>query len=157
MKKLFLTSLFVFIAFIAFSQLAESFDDAKTQGISPKVDSIYQSACHRDSTKAVFPHSGEFMVGYKDFLQKLASYLYKNGFKCGTTGMGYFNRIYFSPNGKIDYYLYKFMPGTIDSLREMEFKRLANEFIKEYQFPLTANKKFAQCSHVVLCDPADKK
>ena|SRR5581483_9378025 len=157
MKKLFLTVLSVFIALMGFSQLAESFDDAKKQGISPKVDSIYQSACHKDSTKAVFPHTSEFMVGYKDFLQKLSGYLYKHDFKCGTAGMGYFNRIYFEPNGKIDYYLYKFMPGTIDSVREQKFKSLANEFIKEYQFPLTANKKFAQCSHVVLCDPADKK
>ena len=60
-----------------------------------------------------------------------------------------FQRIYFSPNGSIDYYLFNFLGKGSDELsqsKQKEFERLLSIFIKKYKFPLTAKVKFAQCS-----------
>ncbi|HLN95831.1 MAG TPA: hypothetical protein VK183_09350, partial [Flavobacterium sp.] len=47
-----------------------------------------------------------------------------------------FNRIYFSPDGTIDYFLYQFSGKTADEkpsgAQQEVFKRLLNEFIAKY-------------------------
>ena len=45
-----------------------------------------------------------------------------------------FNRIYFSPDGAIDYFLFDFPPGQIEPEKEKEFEHLLNVFIKTTNF-----------------------
>jgi hypothetical protein len=62
-----------------------------------------------------------------------------------------FNRIYFNPEGKIDYFLFNFLFTGGEKptlLREARFQELLNGYIQEYQFPLKPGIKFAQCSPV---------
>ena len=63
-----------------------------------------------------------------------------------------FQRIYFAPNGKIDYFIYNFklknvLPeNLISEEKQKEFERLLKLFVKDYTFFTSANEKFAQCS-----------
>jgi len=85
---------------------------------------------------------------YIQLLQDLGQFLsdqrftWKKATRC-------FNRIYFSPDGSIDYFLFNFLgkaEDKPDEVTEKEFQNLLNLFIANYQFPLTAKVKFAQCS-----------
>lgn len=84
-------------------------------------------------------------------LTDLATYLSENNFKWGNTTKC-FNKIYFQPNGTIDYFLYNFKSGEIDNSKEKEFQRLLNQFIASYKFSLSSQRKFSQCSPVTYMD-----
>lgn len=132
--------------------LGLTFQEAEAKGISiSKLDSLYQSAVHVDTSQAVFKTDSELQAmqqSYIKLLQDLGDFLSENDFhwkeptRC-------FNRIYFDSDGTIDYFLFNFLgkPEDIPSAeRQKEFERLLNTFIEDYQFPLSAEKKFAQCS-----------
>lgn len=144
----------VFAPFLAFAQpKAATFQQAVAQGISiEKLDSMYLSAIHSDSTKAVFrSNEGEFIDSYRTLLRDLGAYLKKNDFKWAARTKC-FNRIYFKADGTIDYFLFNFYPNQIDREKEAQFARLLSEFIQHYQFPLKAKVNFAQCSPVTYSD-----
>lgn len=132
-----------------------SIEEAQKIGISiEKLDLQYKSAIHTDSTKAVFKSEKEqqqLQESYIKLLQDLGSFLNKNNFKWGVKTKC-FQRIYFSPNGKIDYFIYNFklkniLPeNMISEEKQKEFQRLLELFTKEYTFSSTAKEKFAQCS-----------
>jgi len=135
---------------IAFSQsIATTFEKAEKQGISiSELDSKYQSALHDDSTKAVFnDRKDEFYKAYVALLKDLNTHLTKNGYVWNQP-VRCFNRIYLSAEGRIEYFLYNFPKGSLEGQKEAEFNRLLKSFIKDYQFPMTAKTKFAQCSPV---------
>lgn len=135
-------------------KIAASFQNAiNVKGISlEKLDEIYQSALHSDSSKAVFNgKETEFYDGYVSLLTDLATYLKKNDFTWDKTTKC-FNRIYINKNGEIDYFLFNFKPGEIDDKKEREFKNLLETFIQTYKFPMTSNVHFAQCSPVTYMD-----
>jgi hypothetical protein len=132
-----------------------SIEEAQKMGISiEKLDLEYKSAVHTDSSKAVFKSEAEqqkLQESYIKLLQDFGSFLNKNSFnwenktKC-------FQRIYFAPNGKIDYFIYNFklknvLPeNLISEEKQKEFQRLLELFVKEYIFSSTASEPFAQCS-----------
>lgn len=137
----------------AFGQhLGLTFQEAEKQGISIKhLDSIYTSAVHSDTSLAVFKTDTEqeaLQQAYIKLLQDFGKFLSDNNFKWEKPTRC-FNRIYFSSNGTIDYFLFNFL-GKIEDKptghTEKEFQRLLNAFISDYEFPLTAETKFAQCS-----------
>jgi hypothetical protein len=157
MRVIYFYALFL-INIYSFSQpMAGRFQKAINSGIALEVlDSIYSSALHDDSTKAVFHgKEKEFYAGYVSMLTELNSFLKKNDFfwskktRC-------FNRIYFNKEGKIDYFLFNFYPNQIEIEQESKFENLVSEFISTYQFPLTANRKFAQCSPVTYINSENK-
>ena len=142
------------ISFITHSQsFSGRFQKAIDNGISiKKLDSIYSSALHSDSSKAVFKgREKEFYNGYVSMLQALGVFLKKNDFSWGKTTRC-FNRIYISSEGTINYFLFNFYPNQIESTKEQQFEKLVSEFIKTYQFPMKANTNFAQCSPVIYSD-----
>lgn len=147
--KYFVTSiLLTYLTFGIFAQKALTFSEAKKIGVTiPKLDSLYQNGIHSDPKLAVFADQDEFYEAYRNLLQNFGKYLTKNEFFWDKTTMC-FNRIYFDKNGKIDYFLYNFRPNQISEKREEEFKRLLNNFIQDYMFPLSAKVNFAQCSPV---------
>ncbi|GHM99553.1 hypothetical protein WSM22_10430 [Cytophagales bacterium WSM2-2] len=69
----------------------------------------------------------------------------KNNFK----GTKYFQRIYFSNDGTIDYFTLNFL-GSADEIpsleKQSEFSQLLNISNQDYRFSLSASVKFAQCS-----------
>lgn len=130
-------------------KIATTFQKAESQGISiAQLDERYQGALHSDSTKAAFKgKEKEFYESYKSLLQDLNKHLVKNDFHWKKTTKC-FNRIYMDNSGSIDYFLFNFYPGEIEVDEEKQFEKLLGEFIQTYQFPLTNENKFAQCSPV---------
>ncbi len=148
----------VFLAFITFcttlsAQRAMTIAEAESNGLAMShLDSLYASALQSDSTKAVFGiRQTEFQDAYIQLLNDLGSFLNKNKFKWEKP-IKCFNRIYFSPEGRIDYFLFKFRQGDLTAEKEKTFSDLLTLFIKDYQFSVQAERRFAQCSPVKYLD-----
>lgn len=136
--------------------MALTFEQAAKQGISyEKLDSIYVSAIHADTSKAAFKTEAEqskLFEAYTQLLKTFGKYLTSNNFSWNAPTKC-FNRIYMKPDGSIDYFLYHFIskpgqPEPISEEKRIEFERLLNRFIQSYKFGVTASTKFAQCSPV---------
>ena len=118
-----------------------SIEEAQKTGISiEKLDLEYKSAVHVDSTKAVFKSDIEqqkLQKSYTKLLQDFGSFLNKNNFKWETKTKC-FQRIYFSPNGKIDYFIYNFKlknvlaENLISEEKQKEFQRLLEQIGREH-------------------------
>lgn len=153
-KKIALIPAFVFcLHFQAFGQhLCLTFQEAERQGISIiRLDSVYKSAVHTDTSQAVFqtgPEQQKLQQAYIKLLQDFGKFLSENNFQWEKQTRC-FNRIYFAADGTIDYFVFNFLGNTEDkppAHKQLEFQRLLNAFIKNYRFPLAAKIKFAQCS-----------
>lgn len=132
--------------------LGLTFQDAEKQGISIKhLDSIYTSGVHTDTAKAVFKTEKEQMAlhqAYVQLLQDFGQFLAENNFKWEKPTRC-FNRIYFSSDGTIDYFLFNFLGKPEDKPSESvekEFQGILTLFISNYTLTVTAKIKFAQCS-----------
>lgn len=134
---------------------ALTFKEAEIQGKSFQyLDHLYKSAVHDDVKLAVFKsveEQAELQKAYIKLIKDLASFLKTNHFKWEKPTRC-INRVYFNPNGKIDYFLYNFPQDQITPEKENEFARLLNLFIKDYKFSLTAHENFAQCSPINYSD-----
>ena len=131
-----------------------SFSEAAKIGITIQhLDSIYLSGLHVDSLKAVFSSTlfDTVQKSYIYTIKQFSKYLSSKGFKW-EKGTRCFNKIYFSAQGEIDYFLFNFAPGQIEQNKEIEFERLLNEFIKSYKFPLSGKNGFSLCSSVMYAD-----
>lgn len=134
---------------------AMTFQEAENQGVPfQHLDSLYKSAVHEVEHLAVFKTAAEqknLQLAYVRLLQDLGSFLRENGFKWEKQIRGA-NRIYFNPDGRIDYFLFHFPEGQLAPDKEMEFQRLLSLFIQGYKFEVSAGEKFAQCSAVRYSD-----
>ncbi|MHC2993435.1 hypothetical protein OB13_18340 [Pontibacter sp. HJ8] len=134
---------------------AMTFEEAEKQGIPfQHLDSLYKSAVHDNTALAVFKSSEEqaqVMQAYTKLLQDLGSFLKAHNFSWEQQTRG-FNRIYFKPDGSIDYFLFNFPPGQVAPEKEKEFCRLLGLFIQDYRLTLAAPERFAQCSPVRYSD-----
>lgn len=134
------------------------FIELQEHGLSAKeLDSLYKSAVHIDSSKAVFKTGAQQqqMYGaYSKLLQDFGNFLKSKGFEWKQPTRC-FNRIYFAPDGTIDYFVFNFTTKgvkTEDQLSERkqkEFQRLLNLFVKDYKIEIQAQQRFAQCSPTV--------
>lgn len=155
MRKLKLTLIILcFISIISSGQNCLSFNEAKEKGITmEKLDSAYTNAVHSDSTVySIFSgQEKEFNDAYIEMLQDLSGYLKKNEF-IWENPTWCFHKIYFSKEGKIDYWLYNFRTGEIDETKLAEFKISLNKFQKDFKFGLPAKDKFSQCGSATYQD-----
>jgi len=129
-----------------------TFQEAAKLGISiDKLDSSYKSAVHVDTSLAVFKTDSaqeKMHEAYVKLLQDFGKFLSEHNFKWDKPTRC-FNRIYFSPGGTIDYFLYNFLGKPEDKLpeeKQKKFNTILNRFINDYKLAVTANVKFAQCS-----------
>jgi len=134
-------------------QRGMTFQEAENAGIRISLlDSTFKSAVHSDTTKAVFKTDKEQELmgnAYIKLLQDFGKHLNDNNFlwdkptRC-------FNRVYFNSDGAIEYFLYNFIGKTTNERpskkQQEDFKRLLNDFIKDYKLVIKADTKFAQCS-----------
>jgi hypothetical protein len=133
------------------AQTSMTFKLAEQTGIAPKLDSLYVGGIDSDSTRAVFKDQKKYIESYQNFIYQLASFLSKNNFKWGKQ-VRCFNRIYFSKQGTVDYFLYNFTEGQITKEQEADFEKLVKTFVQEAKFGLQADRPFAQCSPVKYTD-----
>jgi len=155
-KAIFIFTISLGLSFQTFGQqLGLTFQEAQKQGISIEhLDSIYMSAVHADTSLAVFKTESEqeaLFQAYAKLLQDLGQFLSDNNFKWEKPTKC-FNRIYFNEDGTIAYFLFNFMGKPEDKpseKMEKEFQELLHAFIADYQFSVTAETKFAQCSPTI--------
>ncbi|MCU0443192.1 MAG: hypothetical protein MUE96_12405 [Bacteroidia bacterium] len=153
-----IAKVFVFLCCVASvvssnAQQAMTFQEAEAQGIRISfLDSTYPSAMNVDTALAVFKTDVEQQAMYNAYyklLQDFGAYLHANKYAWDKPTRC-FNRIYFSPEGRIDYFLFNFLGKTESEnpsvAQQQAFKRLLNGFISDYQFEVKASTKFAQCS-----------
>lgn len=154
-KLLLITGLFL-AACTASAQQTLRFAEAQSKGLRiSRLDSLYQSGIHTDTSLAVFKTNTEaYIDAYQQMLQALGTYLKEHQFEWTRPVKG-FNRIYFARNGKVDYFVYQFRPGQLSEEQEQEFDRLLGSFLLNYRFPMEAPVPFAQCSPVTYM-PAEK-
>ncbi|MEJ8801560.1 hypothetical protein [Pontibacter sp. H249] len=149
-------TLVVTCAFTATGQdRAMTFEQAEKLGIPfQRLDSLYKSAVHSELELAVFktPEEQEsLIIAYRRFMRELGTFLKNHSFNWEKETMC-FNRIYFSSEGEVDYFLYNFPPGQLAEGKEKEFKRLLNLFVQQNRFTLSADEGFAQCSPIKYSD-----
>ncbi|WP_394992870.1 hypothetical protein [Emticicia sp.] len=151
MKKTSLILTFFLFSIYAFGQKSMTFQQAEKIGISQKLDSLYRGGIDSDSTKSIFKDQKAYIESYQQFIFQLGDFLKKNDFKWGKQ-VRCFNRIYFSKQGTVDYFLYNFKEGQITLEQENTFGNLAQKFIQQAKFGLKTDTQFAQCSPVKYTD-----
>lgn len=150
MNRFFLLVLFTAAGVYSHSQVAMPYSEARGLYNVKLLDSIHVSGMHADSTKAAFgDRQAEFEKSYTEMLNELSTYLNKNGFSFGKDTRCT-HKIYFEKDGSIKYYLYTFR--DLDPAKEADFKRLLNEFIKGYKFPMDCKTPYRQCGSAVYKD-----
>ncbi|GAB2694887.1 hypothetical protein GCM10027037_18060 [Mucilaginibacter koreensis] len=136
------------------AQRAITFQDAEKEGLTvQKLDRVYANALDVDSAKSVFRGAGTkaFYSAYVALLQDVARYMKANNFTWGKPTR-IVHRIYFEPDGTIDYYLLNLQPTGMAAETQAQFITLLNQFVKTYKLKITAGKKFAQCGPAIYQD-----
>jgi len=132
----------------------ETVSKAMLEGVTMgHLDSIYKNAVHIDSTKAVFRPGKEqdsMKRAYTSFLQELGKYLSSHDFRWEKP-VRCWNRIYFAPDGSVDYYLFDFKTEISDE-QLLRFKELFTAFAATHKISIKAAVRFAQCSPVTYMD-----
>lgn len=150
MRILFTLLLTLLIFIVGNAQpIATTFQSAESQGISiSKLDSNYLSAAHFEPEKGVFKErQDEFLTHYRNLHIALGKYLSNNDFDWPQTTK-LFTRVYFDSTGTIDYFLINPKQADLSDKQTEHYFSLLNKFIQDYQIPIAANTRFAQCSPV---------
>ena len=151
MKKLVLIAI-VSLSFCSLhGQKVLSFSEAKEQGITTKgLDSLYCSSVEDGSGNFVFESKEEVAAAWTKMLTDISSFLFKNA-EIKNIEVKLFQRVYFNKEGKIDYYLYNIR--NKDDVTEEQLQQITdvlNEFVKDYQFSLSADRDFVQCGTAIF-------
>ncbi len=155
-KKLFFTILFSLTVAYASAQQGITLRDAQKEGIgSNELDKTYINALSTVETSVTGEKKDEVLLAaWKKLLNDLRVFLKKNDFEWKEDA-SCLNKVYFTPEGKIAYFLYD-VP-SLDEKDQAEFKRLLNVFIKDYTFGYTTKKQFTQCGSTKFKSSVVKK
>lgn len=152
MKRI-LPILLVLLTTNAFAQhIASTFQAVENTDISmQKLDAIYPPAVATDQSRAVFKGNAAsgFIKAYTNMQQSLGKYLHANGFSWEKP-VPIFTRVYFAPDGTINYYLVNLANAGLSDKETKSFLSLLHKFIESYKISYTANSRFAQCSPVLF-------
>ena len=155
-KRLFFTILFFLTVAYASAQQGITLKDAHKEGIgSNELDKTYVSALSTLETSITGEKKDEVLAtAWKKLFKDLGAFFKKNDFEWKKDA-SCLNKVYFTPEGKITYFLYD-VP-SLDEKEQAEFKRLLNIFIKDYTFGYTAKKQFTQCGSTKFKSSVVKK
>ena len=145
----------IIIASLSFGSLygqnALSFSEAEEQGIIRKtLDSLYCNAMDDGSGNFVFENKEEVMEAWTKMLTDISSFLFRKA-EIKNIEVKLFQRVYFNKEGKIDYLLYNIR--NKDDVTEEQLQQVIdvlNEFVKDYQFSLSADRDFVQCGTAIF-------
>ena len=136
------------VAFLLFSlsaaaQQAIDFETARKSGQFSRLEKEYSNALEIFKTEE---DSNKLMESWKRFFADLGEFLSEKGYKWKEQTRC-FNRIYMSPDGTIDFFLYHFK--TLGPEKEKLFNQLLQEYITTHNFGIASTVKFAQCGNIV--------
>jgi hypothetical protein len=111
-----------------------------------KLDSLYLSALGNGISKCAFPNNQDSAMScWSKFIENMDNTLKRNNFKWHSEPQLHI-RSYFNENGYIDFFAYSIKDTTFT--RYDEFEKALKEFVYNYNFGLTSDRKFAQCSTI---------
>ena len=136
------------VAFLLFSlsaaaQQAIDFETARKSGQFSRLEQEYSNALEIFKSEE---DSNKLMATWKTFFADLGKFLSEKGYKWEEQTRC-FNRIYMSPDGTIEYFLYHFK--TLDPKKEKLFQQHLQEYITTHKFGMEGPVKFAQCGNIV--------
>lgn len=142
MKHLFII-VFLALTIPTAAQQAVNFDDARKSGQFSRLEKEYPNALDVFKSEE---DSNKLMESWETFFADLGKFLSEKGYKWQEQTRC-FNRIYMSPDGTIDYFLYHFK--TLDPEKEKLFQQHLQEYIATHKFGISGSVKFAQCGNIV--------
>ena len=152
MKIIFIS---VFLLVLSISTFAQDrvYDAGKTtkQGyLMDDLDSIYKNGLPvNDTLNPVFNQNYyDTIVAIErlELFNEMSRYFKKNSFKWESP-INVWTRIYTDTNGNVDYLFYHFM-RPVESSKEQDFIKHANDFLKEYKMPVKSSRKFSVCGQI---------
>ena len=157
MKTTLIFFLFIIITFICCNESSKGLTFKEAEKIGIYFDSLnleYKSAVRVDKSDCVFTSDEDIEkvgLAYDKLVNDFLKYLSERNLKWPFPAKC-FHKIYFSPDGSIDYFLFNFLnepPYKVSLEQETKFKKLLNEFIANYKFPITADVKYSQCGSIM--------
>lgn len=109
------------------------------------LDSIYANLL--DPRNVSESDYNDVLESWTDFHQNLMTYLKKNDFSWDVpdSTISVFNRIYFSPEGQVQYYAYRILSPELPQSKQKEFAEVLYEFSEEVKLNYIQPQQFAQC------------
>ena len=95
----------------------------------------------------------QFTLAHTDLLKRMNRFLTEKGFLWEQPSLMH-TRMYFSPAGALDYYIYTTIPGQIKEDKQRQFEELLRQFFADYLFPIASPSGFSQCRPVMFQPPA---
>lgn len=147
---------FVFLSLTVFGQdrVYDAKELTKQSYSMQDLDSIYKNGLPiNDTIHPLFTQEYfDSIVAIEriDLLKNMASYFNSHGLKWEPS-VDIWTRIYCDTNGEIEYLFYHFL-RPINSIKEKEFKRLANNFLQENKLSVQASQKFSICGQIKWID-----
>ena len=88
----------------------------------------------------------EIGKAWMDLNQKIGNFLAKNNFhwESDASAIKVWHKFYFHKDGTLNKYFFNFITN-ISQEKKNEYKKLIEEFAKNYKLPLTKESQFAQC------------
>lgn len=145
MKKSILMAVFGLFTFCVNAQTVLSYSDASAKGLSiDSLDRIYKIAGHADPALSGFKGDMKaFQEAYDQFTGKLTAHLVKQGVTVEKEQRVQI-RVYFNPEGGIDYVFYQIRKGQFSEKVEKEFSGWVMSYVKDYRLPMTNPERFSQ-------------
>lgn len=156
MKKFILLLSLLALSSILTAQTVLSYSGASSKGLSiDSLDRIYKIAGHADPAMSGFKGDMKaFQEAYDTFTNDLTVHLVKKGVKVEKEQRVQI-RVYFNPEGGIDYLFYQIRTGQFDTKIENSFSDWVLAYIKDYRLPMTNPERFSQ-NRPLFFRPASK-
>ena len=138
------------------AQTVLSYSGASAKGISiDSLDRIYKIAGHADPAMSGFKGDLKaFQEAYDTFTGNLTTHLVKQGVNVEKEQRVQI-RVYFNPEGGIDYLFYQIRNGQFNQKIENSFSEWILSFVKDYRLPMTNPERFSQ-NRPLFFRPASK-
>ncbi len=109
-----------------------------------KYDSVYTNLLSTVTNDA----EGDSLFNlWVDFNNELANIIKDNHFDWGSADSSVilWNRVYCSPEGNIEYYLYNVIDSTVSAEQKAAYGDFIQDILPDLKYPLARNYKYAQC------------
>lgn len=145
MLKTILIAAILAFSFVSRAQTVLSYSEASAKGMSiDSLDRIYKIAGHADPALSGFKGDLKaFQEAYDAFTGQLTAHLVKQGVTVEKEQRVQI-RVYFNPEGGIDYLFYQIRSGQFSEKVEKSFSGWVLSFIKDYRLPMTNPERFSQ-------------
>lgn len=101
----------------------------------------------QNSTKEEY---AEVAKTWRDFHRQIGKIVKENNFSWNVkdSSISVFNRIYFTKNGEVDYYMFKVLNKNVSEEKKAAYEKLLAKHISKVKIDLKRENQYAQCGKV---------